>query len=340
MNILVVIPIKYLVLEDDFEFDFDGYKLTNNLEAKKELIELKGFKEHFGILHCTHILQSPILYFKGETSNLHLPEEADSLYKIASLISNNVPRMIDCLWFIRDNSCSVSLEYYHCFDNNEFSLNDPNSSCCDHIGNYTSTTFNVEEFHICRGIYRKIADLLYMEAIYPPALDESKVFNTVPNPLKSLPYNFNRIAIGLNFLLYARRDSSVIVKITSFVAVLESLFSTKSGTPYSWKVPKKAASYVAEDDENTAFAYFHFLREAYGIRSDYIHGNTVNIPRSRLEYISRQVDAITRYSFIKALATDTDIFMPEQRERFGNHFATMVEKFKHVFPPEPEKKCK
>jgi hypothetical protein len=337
MKLLVVIPIQNFSIRDGFEFDFDGFKITNSKSIKEELYKIKEFVLHLGVMQINNIENSYIIYFKGDSSLLSLPSVPDTLFHIGDIISNRIPRFIDCLWFIKDNCCSTSVEYCMSLEDRrpEYRSASTKNSMAD--GSYRQQDFSIDELKECVHIFHKIMNLSEGIGDIPQIPKPTTTIITLKHPATFQPYTFNKIVIALNFLSHARSGFREVIKVTYMVAVLESLFSTKNIKNISIRIPQRAAAYLNTLDDDVLRDY-NLIRSAYGIRSEYIHGNTIDLELDEMRKLSINLDVLIRRTFKKILRTDLYLFMPKERSNFGNYMAIKVDKFKRVFPPEPERK--
>lgn len=96
MEIHVVIPIKLLEWDPSDEFNFDGFTVTNNYEKKMAFVKSETFLYEFGLLYSRHILENPIICFKGDSEMLLLTKGCANLFAIGSRIADYLPRFVDC----------------------------------------------------------------------------------------------------------------------------------------------------------------------------------------------------------------------------------------------------
>ncbi|WP_142314850.1 HEPN domain-containing protein [Bacillus wiedmannii] len=80
----------------------------------------------------------------------------------------------------------------------------------------------------------------------------------------------NRFLRALRFLFLARRQSFVPEKITSLISAMESLLST-SNSELKFQVSSRACKIIGGDLEEKKNNY-DIIREAYDLRSAYVHG--------------------------------------------------------------------
>jgi hypothetical protein len=328
MEIHVVIPIKLLEWDPSDEFNFDGFTVTNNYEKKMAFVKSETFLYEFGLLYSRHILENPIICFKGDSEKLPLTKGCASLFAIGSRIADYLPRFVDCFWFLRDNSCYINELFFESVNDKRVFLRTSGYSASTFRGSYSSTKFVIKDLKIVHAIFLTIVSLTTLPSKVPPDLYDSSE-NLSPDNHHKHRYDLNRITTAVNLYLKGRSDTSLVVKITFFVAVFEALFSTKRSTPYSRKVPERVASFIAKNDTDLETCY-RCVHTAYGIRSDYIHGSAVNVSVVELIDILCTLDYTLRVTLAKVIASH-HIFMPEGKDKFGHHFTSLVSKNKDLF---------
>ncbi len=124
------------------------------------------------------------------------------------------------------------------------------------------------------------------------------------------PYNSqDRISKSFNFIHNARISSILPERITNYISFFECLFSD-SAPEISHRVSERVALYLANEFDERIMIY-NKLKEAYGIRSKFIHGDDLNKKldkKTALIEISCLLDNYTRIILNKILNGDYAIF--------------------------------
>ena len=336
MKIRIIVPVRYLQLESESEVDFDGFSITDDRGRKLELLSSQVFRNELGLMNLRMILENPVLYYEGESENLTLVKDCKTLTEIGDYVTLMLPRIIDCLWFVQDNSCFVNTEFYESIDEEVVLMKSSGYTTTTSAGKYLPTVFTHEQLDLAFKIYCIIISVIDSGQNELPhsVSPDSNNYSTV-NPLNMREYNFKRHTIAINFFSLSRKESSPIKKITFLVAVLEALFSTKNTKQISRKVPERASSFIGLSKEHVLWMY-ETIHKSYGIRSDYIHGNVVISNLEKLAALCEALNEAAKMVLLKAFY-EKDIFLPENKDKFGTHFAELVEKFKDVFPSEQER---
>lgn len=136
------------------------------------------------------------------------------------------------------------------------------------------------------------------------------------------PYNSqDRISKSFNFIHNARTSSILPERITNYISFFECLFSD-SGPEISHRVSERVALYLANKFDERIMIYNN-LREAYDIRSKFIHGDDLNKKNdntSSLKEKSCLLDNYARITLNKILEGDYVVFNKNSKDltRFFN----------------------
>lgn len=124
------------------------------------------------------------------------------------------------------------------------------------------------------------------------------------------PYNSqDRISRGFNFIHNARTSNILPERITNYISFFECLFSD-SAPEISHRVSERVALYLSNKFDERIIIY-NKLKEAYGVRSKFIHGDNLNKKldkKTLLIEISSLLDNYARIILNKILNGDYTIF--------------------------------
>lgn len=130
------------------------------------------------------------------------------------------------------------------------------------------------------------------------------------------PYNSqDKISKSFNFIHNARTSSILPERITNYISFFECLFSD-SAPEISHRVSERVALYLANKFDERIMIY-NILKEAYGIRSKFIHGDDLNKKNdntSSLKEISCLLDNYARITLNKILEGDYVIFNKNNKD--------------------------
>lgn len=130
------------------------------------------------------------------------------------------------------------------------------------------------------------------------------------------PYNSrDKISKSFNFIHNARASSILPERITNYISFFECLFSD-SAPEISHRVSERVALYLANEFDERIMIY-NKLKEAYDIRSKFIHGDDLNKKNdnaSSLKEISCLLDNYARIILNKILNGDYAIFSKNNKD--------------------------
>jgi hypothetical protein len=222
------------------------------------------------------------------------------------------------LWFVKDNSAFVQAMLLFDIDNSHpfFSQSGAfysNASC-----SFEKSTFTQDE--IRRAI--RLDDQFTRLMNHNTPVDESPEWNgespIAPGSEAFLLYNedFNRLTRAYYLLRLARTMHSLPPRITSYIALLETLFTTNDNSREE-RLKHRVVKYLNEASE----PLFTTIGDGYKIRSNYIHGNHLGknnlAERNKLIGVSTCLDELIRKIFIKIIQEDGHVFNQKQEE-FSN----------------------
>ncbi|RZK38620.1 MAG: hypothetical protein EOO90_21675 [Pedobacter sp.] len=234
---------------------------------------------------------------------------------LATTQNNHLAAVLHSLWFAKDNSVFCKDIYVRATDFADVAMNTRAPMISNSSGQYEKETYNLDELSHSFKIYSIIKPYFLIDSDAPTPPEPS---TPVISPFNYVPYDEkqNIIVKALLFLYRAREASFLPHKISFYIVVLESLFST---THYHIKknLPKTVASYlngtIAEFDQVT-----NDVINGYDIRTEYLHGSFLTGDRSdliKLRQISNSLDEILRKCLNKALLNDLENFLLDNDER-------------------------
>ncbi|WP_343566206.1 hypothetical protein [Sphingobacterium sp.] len=221
------------------------------------------------------------------------------------------------LWFIRDNSISLEQAYGYftvARSVNWWTGRNVFSTC---TGQFEKTAFNEVEL-------REATDLLlnYTEHCVANESKSQQVNLATKEKMQKVEFQSgmnpnkveNRIERAMSFLSSARSTPHLPQKITHYMAILECLFST-DGNEIIHKVSERTAFYL-EKDTTERIAIYKAVKNAYNIRSKFVHGDKPTRTHEQLCIIATEVDIIIRRVLKKIILNDHIIFLQKDMNLF------------------------
>lgn len=286
---------------DDFHFSND-YTLLERLTYNSLCIRDIGYIN----LPCKIKNKPPFFY--GNLKNIpyedRIRKSEKGLERYQAILFN--------LWFLKD--CSCNSRFYYDISNscNKVFYRQRTTVFSNSRGVYGDVFFNIEDIKKSFDITQKIIQL------HHNIIEEKEIFNSKPNQklgnITPSDHNYirysntNRIERAYTFLTMARSQSFLPLKVSFYIGLLETLFTT-DGTEVTHKVSERLAFYLSEDFEKKET--FDFVKECYGIRSKFVHGQKLHKKYDYETLVSKSVkiDEIVRKLMNKVILIDSQTFL-------------------------------
>ncbi len=312
MKIKLICSLRHCKLPNDpFEFEFSYF----NLIQGQEHLDAKIFNDHLynqiGNINIREFISKPyfasFLEIRGkEDFSITTTKTFSALNALASFI-----------WFAKDNCIDVGLMYSYYADVDDIVLSKykiANTSNAN--GEYSETILKLNDLQLAEKAFLKVTKLQNNKP------DKKKApipeMNLTRPIISDTNYHYrdynenNRIQRALSFLAMARSNSFLPLKISIYIAILETLFTTDS-IEVNYKVCQRVAFYLGGDYE-LKFTNFQKVKEAYDIRSKFFHGQELakkKDSRENLASISVEIDNIIRKVLTKVLFEDSELFLKD-----------------------------
>lgn len=296
MKIKAIARMKY------FEIDLNNrskevmhkFRLT-----KKESL----FNEHFssdmmfnsivGSNSIKNIKNNPFVFYVGDEERLkrtfNVENQKELLY---SSINMFVPFLF-CLWLVKDNSVNVdSINLYY-----------PDRNNIPEEDYWYSNTLSYVLYSNSSGLHETT---LFSELEIDEALKYFNLYfysNDIQYKKLDTYYVLSRRERAEHFIMLARGTSLMPLKITFYVAHLESLLTTDN-TEVSHKVTERAVKIIGGDLDNK-LKNFKLIKDCYSVRSNYMHGQQNSKmkknEREQLTTLSNEIDSLIRGLYLELL---------------------------------------
>lgn len=229
------------------------------------------------------------------------------------------------LWFVKDNSISMSACYGHipAMERMFVSLS-TSDTITTAKGVFKDQIFTLEELENALNIFNAYNKIAYNSTISREVLQQKLVIPTAglyasfhtKDYDEAKNYNdFNRIERAFRFLAFARHSSFLPHKIALYIPVLECLFST-SPSEATQKVSERTAFYLGTCSDERRHV-FDTISHGYNLRSRYIHGGQFDKKRDTLlenqMMTSENLDSIIRRVLTKVILNDSELFLDNEK---------------------------
>jgi hypothetical protein len=292
----------FLFEEANCNYFYGDYTLVQG-----DKILIQEFNDPLFLHHIGHmsVLEFTKPYFYSindvaEDSNYPLQNQID-LAQLQSFAS--------FLWFIKDNSVNTNTLYTHASFHKDTMRRKTTSVFSDSKGEYHETKFSYAEIELTQELREKLSKISL--GIIPKQVGSYTTPEKMAVGLSSTkPYNTNnRIERALNFLNITRTTSFLPLKISCYIAVFESLFTTDNEA-IAHKIGERVAFYVGGDFETKSNNY-KIIKQAYNIRSKYFHGQSLVKNKDNLTHlkeVSSEIDQLLRIILVKIINHDGLLF--------------------------------
>lgn len=307
--------------------------LTYNGEDMTKIVETSPIQEDLGRYDWCALLRKPIIAVWTATeemeTKLESKEEADRYYTPKGLFYSDIAIAFTlATWFVKD-CCVYSDAYYWCNTDNEYTVKGRRTfQQTNASGKMEVSEFGQKEIEEAFGYSVKILDVLFSVAEDKQGVEASKltysqetlICNT-ESAIKNGGNSFYRILLLLQL---ARKTGFLSEKISMYCAMLECLFAIERN--HKKNISEMTAKYVTTDiRERTVIE--QDMRDAYGIRSDFVHGD-VNVlfdKNDQLAELSRRLDDYVRRAMRKAFADEKCKYenTSSDRKRVRKYFEAM-----------------
>ncbi|HEV7379267.1 MAG TPA: hypothetical protein VGN64_05695 [Dyadobacter sp.] len=263
-------------------------------------------KELFGLAAMNLLTSNPLLVaiksVEEQGINKHLAKLQDYLFDFTT-----------GLWFVKDNSVCIRQNFTRTsdFKHSTFGYNKGASNA---KGHHENTTFTSAEILQSILVMDKLAEVTpapnSVEKISDKMFSEDEVKKRGLNSNHLLDYDFPRITRAYFMLSQARSTTAPAIKIAFYMSTFECLFSDGGSDAINYKLSQRIAFFLTTD-KMERLKIKSSIKEAYQVRSSYIHG--AEIPKQlrkheKLILISEAIDNLLRKSFLKAIFNHGDKF--------------------------------
>jgi len=313
------------VTKTDEEFEFNDIKLIQASAQLNPEIFTESFFGQAGAINCRTFLNGP--YFVRiedvDSSNQRL------LLRNYQVFKNEIRNLLNNLWFIKDNSVNP-LGFYSfspMLETNYYIGTSEGAGNTKADGNMSGEEFSLNDlkssFYILEAVIKLITENKRREEAFQITFEPVMVSKS---PMHFINHNTtNRIERALMFWACARLEKFLPLKISLFMSILESLFSSNESGELSHKMSERVSLYLGGDSEKKNTTYKN-VKGAYNVRSKFFHGQRQSSQLSQVESlaaISVKTDSIIRDVLNKVIKGDSAIFL-ESDDKLNDYFLKLL----------------
>lgn len=309
MALQVFFNIRHLELPLNFKIITPIFNITNSIDEKKQLIA-DEFLTAIGLKASQAYHQQTIGYATIEGDELDDKQKLEMSRQLLTK-SNTMKTFLLFLWFIKDNSISLEETYGNFEKLNQLLQYNSHSLNSTAEGVFKDVIYEEEE------LKRAVDLVLQYTKLCPARPEEITGFDQSDTGIVSQlspgfprDVNENKLERAMAFLNTARSTSHVPQKITHYMSVLETLFSTDSAEA-TQKVSERTAFYLGSD-RVSRLVIFNDVKKAYGTRSQFVHGQKIKLKYPELAQQASKVDKIIRQVLTRIITTDHSNFLNDK----------------------------
>lgn len=287
---------------------FGDLRISNNSEKISKMFH-HDFKNAIGRLEYDYLSTGAYFYLEGEANDNIFEEDTLGLNLLNNFMEK-IQFVNNCFWLIKDNSIHIENAYLQLEngDKTKFHSNSRTAVFSNSKGEREEVTFSIEELKSPE----KIFDITYR--------GNSSIDGIMPDlvPL----YMGSRVERAFYLLQAARSQSYLPERISIFITLLETLFST-TNTDVTYKLRERVAWILGKDfDERKDI--FDDMGIIYDIRSKHVHGSTVSSKAKTKEDLvkySVRLEEYVREILIKILTEEKiyKLYRKNDKGKFDDH---------------------
>lgn len=288
--------------------DFELTQGEGHLDASRfnQLLIERG-----GTINLTEFLNKPFFY--GVTD----VETIDHAFQITQSQLTILNQFLNFIWFARDNAINVGHLYGVVPVESFVTQNIKTALYSNSRGGSDSVQITLQDLEHTVAVFKKFQKLSTDDSkVVMPEKDYSAGVVVHDSPYHYKDYNKNnRIEKATSFLTMARAQSLLPLKVSLYMSLLESLFTTDRSEVVH-KVAERVALYVGGSFEER-IALYRTVKAAYEVRSGFFHGQTIEGKKDKrvnLESTSFGIDEIIRKLMNRVILNDSENFLLPQDE--------------------------
>lgn len=316
MKINILFSVRHLLLQDLAYIDTPLFSIDTRSSVRDSVME-KNIKQVIGI-KALQSFEKNIFGYKV----LPVEHEVKGNLEIGKMLqygtyssAEAIKTFLLFLWFIKDNSISIGDAYGYESETSQLICYPNHMIYSDSTGRFESVHFSEAEIDQATKILLKYISICPAKSTDEEAIDF--FMNSSNTPDKDIfrsgvttNNEMNNLQRAVTFLSTARSIPYLPYKISLYMPILESLFSDDANE-VTQKVSERVAFYIGKEKDER-IDIFKTVKDAYEIRSRFLHGQKLNPKKSKPDYLnplSIKVDELIRKTLTKIIMEDSNIFL-------------------------------
>ncbi|MFN8288966.1 MAG: HEPN domain-containing protein [Chitinophagaceae bacterium] len=290
------------------------FNLSSDRSKIDEVLKNEGIQKSIGRVERSQFESLPFFYgemdLNTKLDNEISEQEIKTVQDNITIYYGVLERYISFLWFSKDNCCSLNSLYAYLPAVKKMLIRRPTPLTSTSKGESdVETTFTTDALMSVGSLLTKSSEFFYHKNYKQKTLKDPPQEDLQVREI--LPYDFKkqtRIERAFHFLDLARRSNQLVLKISFYVCVYETLFYGTTTGEISHQIAERAALFFS----NTRIfrhSVYKQLKQAYAVRSTYFHGNSFKGYKKDLTEISFYLDNLTRDILYRVFSKDSKIFL-------------------------------
>lgn len=317
MKLTFITVLHNLKLDDDTVEDiniFDDVWLSNNPKTKNKILDKKLLQYTVGTHSIREFNRDTYLYFNKNIPHIVSKEQMDEIanqYTFSFL--RKAQSFAQHLWKVKDNNIYVRDGFLIAYEND---IEDGFTYKASLSAIFTKSTINNEATFFSKDELMNAGS----KFTAPKFTDFNK--DSFGGKFPSSDHFFKsskstRMDRAQYFILSARANVALPIKIVMYITALECLFATSKGE-ITHKIAERVALYVGTTPDSK-LEWFNFIKKAYGYRSKLIHGDVLGGVEEDLEEFTKQLDELLRY-----LVTEGSEIFEKKQQELNAYFTELI----------------
>ena len=343
MKVFGIGLVEYLVLEKPSDFiTIQIFRISKNVDSVKSFFikdNDQAMLKLVGVLAFQNLWKADSTVFIKHDLEIRKGWTFEEELAVAGGEYNGkLAILLNCLWFIKDNSVFCRSIYLRNDGTPYCVINTSHTTPSNSLGEHAPVTFSQVELNHLVNIFNAVIKYFSYDTtnnyLGVPELKKPDTLRiSFPAKINYIPYDkrLQRMRKALLYLHHARDSALLPQKISYYVIILETLFTTNlAGENVKQNLSYRTAFYTEQNEDSIYLVYKRVL-ESYGIRSQYLHGKSLDSSKAEIQnlrIISTNMDNIVRKALKKALILDENKFEMTTQERFNWLNALVIFNFK------------
>lgn len=289
-------------------------RISNGFSNFEQIFMNEVFIKGIGFLEYNSFENSVYIYQIGNQKDIN-----EKLSRIEQLnyLMRKTQMFLLSLWLVKDNSVNIGTGFLQVYDKHPSAGSVTSNALIDSPtnsnGEYCDVSFSSEELDLA---------IKYFKMINFDVNEDTLAGGRLPvnNPLSK---ESGRVGRAFYFLMTARNESTLPIKVIHYCTFLECLFTSDS-QEVTHKVSERFA-YFLGNDTNERKSFYKLAKDLYKIRSKAVHGQPVKETAENMKTALINIDSAARKILVSCLSKDeTSSVFSFNNEEYEKWFIDLI----------------